>query len=35
LVSAWLNEKGVKVIAYLLDLQTIAIIDLQNSTTIS
>ena len=34
LLSARLSEKGAKVIAYLLDLQTIAINDLQNSTTI-
>jgi intraflagellar transport protein 172 len=34
LLSARISEKGAKVIAYLLDLQTIAINDLQNSTTI-
>lgn len=34
LLSARLSDKGAKVIAYLLDLQTIAINDLQNSTTI-
>lgn len=34
LISARVSEKGSKVIAYLLDLQTIAINDLQNSTTL-
>lgn len=34
LLSARISEKGAKVIAYLLDLQTIAVNDLEKSTTI-
>jgi len=35
LISARINEKGVKMIAYLLDLQTISLFDLNTSTIVS
>ena len=35
LISAKINEKGTKIIAYLLDLQTISLFDLQTSSIIS
>lgn len=35
LISARINEKGVKMIAYLLDLQTISFFDLHTSTIAS
>lgn len=35
LISAKINDKGTKVIAYLLDLQTISLFDLQTSSIIS
>jgi intraflagellar transport protein 172 len=35
LISARINEKGVKLIAYLLDLQTISLFDLNTSSIVS
>jgi intraflagellar transport protein 172 len=35
LISARINDKGVKMIAYLLDLQTISLFDLNTSTIVS
>ena len=35
LISAKINEKGTKIIAYLLDLQTISLFDLQTSSIVS